>query len=239
MTRPASRDGGKTPDTAGGTLEAFREESDAFIGALAELPMSAWDRRTRCDPWQVRDVVAHVITVLARVPDMIAAPAPARPDTTATDYYRADHRFSDTANADRIRMSQQRAAVRDATSLVQDLTVTAQSVITHCRQEPIGRIVETRHGDAMLLPEFLSTRIVELAVHGLDVADAAGRRPWLTTAAAEHLQRLLFGPDWLTSVTALGWDAVTLVRKTTGRGPVTAQEDAELRRRGLRRLTLG
>lgn len=227
------------PDIAGGTLEAFREESGALVGVLARLPTSAWGRRTRCDPWQVRDVVAHVLTVLARVPDMIASPAPARPDTTTTGYYRADHRFSDSANADRIRTSQQRAAVRDATSLVQDLTVTAQSVIAHCRQEPIGRVVETRHGDAMLLSAFLSTRIVELAVHGLDIADAAGRHPWLTTAAAEHLQRLLFGPDWHTSVAALGWDPVTLLRKTTGRGPVTAKEEAELRRRGLRRLTLG
>jgi uncharacterized protein (TIGR03083 family) len=228
-----------TPDVAGGTLQVFRDESGALIAALARLPTSAWERRTRCDPWQVRDVVAHVITVLARVPDMIASAAPARPDTTATGYYRADHRFSDTANADRIRTSQQRAAVRDATALVQDLTVTTQSVIALCRQEPIGRIVETRHGDAMLLSEFLSTRIVELAVHGLDIADAVGHHPWLTTAAAEHLQRLLFGPDWHTSVAALGWDPVTLLRKTTGRGSVTAQEDVEMRRQGLRTLTLG
>ena len=227
------------PDIAGATEEAFREESGALLGALARLPGPAWDRRTRCDPWRVRDVVAHVTTVLARVPAMIASPAPARPDTTATGYYRADHRFSDTANADRVRTSQQRAAVRDAPALVRDLSVTAESVITQCRREPIGRIVATRHGDAMLLSEFLSTRVVELAVHGLDVADAAGLPPWLTTAAAEHLQRLLFGPDWRTSVAGLGWDPVTLVRKTTGRGPLAAREDAELRRRGLRRLTLG
>lgn len=155
------------PDIAGATEEAFREESGALLGALARLPGPAWDRRTRCDPWRVRDVVAHVTTVLARVPAMIASPAPARPDTTATGYYRADHRFSDTANADRVRTSQQRAAVRDAPALVRDLSVTAESVITQCRREPIGRIVATRHGDAMLLSEFLSTRVVELAVHGL------------------------------------------------------------------------
>ena len=160
MTRSQSRDDGILPDGADARLEAFREESDAFVRALVGLPTSAWDRRTRCDPWQVRDVVGHVITVLARVPDMV-------------------------------------------------------------------------------LSEFLTTRIVESAVHGLDVADAAGREPWLTTAAAEHLQQLLFGPDWHTSVAALGWDPVTVLRKTTGRGSVTAQEDAELKRLGLRSLTLG
>jgi hypothetical protein len=31
-------------------------------------------------------------------------------------------------------------------------------------------VVLTRHGDRMLLTEFLRTRVLELAVHGLDLA---------------------------------------------------------------------
>lgn len=256
-------------------MEVFRDEAAAFTRALAALPAPAWTRPTRCHPWLVRDVTGHVITVLARVPDMVAAPAPDRADTTATGYYRADERFSETANADRVRAAQSRAAQsgtrhsgaaqspgeasgaarsrsepsgaarsggeqpRAVASLADDLAATARTVLAVCRAEPAGRIVRTRHGDAMLLADFLTTRVVELAVHGLDVADAVGRRPWLTAAAADHLRDLLFGPDRRAAVAALGWDPVTVLRKATGRDPVSGPERTALARAGLRALTLG
>lgn len=53
-------------------------------------------------------------------------------------------------------------------------------MIASCQREPDERVVKTRHGDAMLLSDFLSTRVLELAVHGLDVADAVGAEPWLS-----------------------------------------------------------
>ncbi|MEU4425879.1 maleylpyruvate isomerase N-terminal domain-containing protein [Actinoplanes sp. NPDC024001] len=212
---------------------ALRDEAAAFLAALGQLSAGEWDRPTRCTPWRVRDVVGHVITVLSRVPQMTGAPAPARADTTATSYYRADQRFSEAANADRVRTAQERPATRD------EFAAVVGEVLAACEREPAGRIVRTRHGDAMLLTDFLTTRVVELAVHGLDVADAVGREPWLTPAAASELQRLLFGPDWPAAVGALGWDAVTLLRKTTGRAPVTADETDRLSGLGLRPLTLG
>lgn len=228
-----------TPDAPGDALRALQHEAAALVQVLAELPVPAWSSPTRCVPWQVRDVVGHVITALARVPDMVAAPAPVRPDADAISYYRADHRFSDTANAQRVRAAQRRAGSPEVASLVHDLTMTVQAVMTACTREPMDRLVETRHGDAMLLTDFLTTRVVELAVHGLDVADALGRQPWLTAASAELLQRLMFGAHWRTAVTELGWDPVTLLRRTTGRASVTASESAELVRLGLRSLALG
>jgi hypothetical protein len=54
---------------------------------------------------------------------------------------------------------------------------TWQQVDRLCRAEPEGRVVRTRHSDPMLLSEFLLTRVVEVAVHGLDLADALGREP--------------------------------------------------------------
>jgi uncharacterized protein (TIGR03083 family) len=218
---------------------AFRDEASALTGVLAGLPPPAWTRPTRCAPWLVRDVVGHVIVVLARVPDMIASPAPDRADTTAVGYYRADHRFSDTANAERVQTAQRRAGGPEGASLVRDLVESAQQVIAACEREPVDRVVRTRHGDAMLLSEFLTTRVVELAVHGLDVADALGRKPWLTAASAELLQRLMFGERWRTAVNALKWDPVTLLRRTTGRASVTTSQAAALERQEPRLLTLG
>jgi uncharacterized protein (TIGR03083 family) len=205
---------------------------------LGELPASGWDTPTRCDPWTVRDVVGHVITVLARTPGMIAAPAPAWSDTTATGYYRADDRFSPVANADRVRTARERAVAEPA-SLIRELTDTCLAVTTLSSGQPTDRVVLTRHGDAMLLSQFLTTRVVELAIHGLDIADAIPRQPWLTAAAANHLEQLLFGPAWRSAVAATGWEPDVLLRKATGRAPVSDEESAQLDRLGIRRLALG
>jgi hypothetical protein len=91
----------------------------------------------------------------------------------------------------------------------------------------------------MLLSDFLTTRVVELAVHGVDIADALDRPPWLTAGAAESVQRLMFGPGWRTAVAELGWDPVTLLRRTTGRARLTAADSSQLARVGFRALAFG
>lgn len=97
-----------------------------------------------------------------------------------------------------------------------------------------GRVVRTRHGDAMALAEFLVTRVVEVGVHGLDLAAALGREPWLTPAAAEVATALLTGGRDVPA--ELGWDRLTLVGRTTGRVPLTDRERAVLDAAGVRRL---
>ncbi|GGM07815.1 maleylpyruvate isomerase N-terminal domain-containing protein [Micromonospora yangpuensis] len=220
-------------------LTALRAESAAFVAALDQLSPPDWEQPTRCTPWRVRDVVGHVVTVLARVADATGGPRPHRPEITATDYYRPDHRFSAAANDERIATARSRATEADTTQLGRDLSTTVATVVTASRHEPADRTVRTRHGDAMLLTDFLTTRVVELAVHGLDVADALRQPPWLTTPAAHHLQRLLLGPHWRTAADILGWPPVTLLRRATGRAPLGPDESAALARLGLRGLALG
>ncbi|MET8527396.1 maleylpyruvate isomerase N-terminal domain-containing protein [Micromonospora sp. NPDC005172] len=225
-------------DEARVVLSVLGGEVGALVAALSALPALAWERPTRCDPWRVRDVVGHVIVVLSRVPDMVAAPAPERAGTTAAAYYRADGRFSDDTNDERVRTAQRRAADPDPALLVRDLVDTGRTVVEVCREEPADRVVRTRHGDAMLLTDFLTTRLVEVGLHGLDVADAVPREPWLGPAATEHLLRLLFGPRWQVAVDATG-DPITLLRRATGREPVTAEQRRVLDQLGLRHLALG
>ncbi|WP_307798353.1 maleylpyruvate isomerase N-terminal domain-containing protein [Actinoplanes flavus] len=213
------------------TLDA---ECAAFVHALRALPDHAWERPTRCEPWTVRDVVGHVVTVLGRVPVMVAAAAPASAEVSATGYYRADDRFGAEANTERVRVAQ--AVTGDLATRLADIAAEVRDV---CSGEPDDRLVRTRHGDAMLLGDFLLTRIVEAAVHGLDVADAAGVPPWLTETAGERVLGLLFGPAWRESVAALGGDPLTVIRTATGRAPVTPTDQQSLEAAGLRPLTLG
>ena len=177
------------------SLEAFRLEAQALSGVVAGLSAAEWNLPTRCPPWTVRELLGHIRVAMAWLPDMLAAPEPDEATVSAVEYYRPDDRFSPRTNAARIGLAQDCAAGQaDGAALAEDFAATWQRVDRLCRAEPAGRVVRTRHGDPMLLSQFLVTRVVEVAVHGLDLADALGREPWLTPQAAALVTELLLGP---------------------------------------------
>jgi hypothetical protein len=100
--------------------------------------------------------------------------------------------------------------------------------------------VRTRHGDRMLLSDFAVTRVVELAVHGLDVAAGLGRRPWLTDDAAAVLEDLMLPGGSAGALAArLGCDRAGLIARLTGRTPLSAADQAALAESGVAILALG
>jgi uncharacterized protein (TIGR03083 family) len=221
-------------------MQALDGESDALIRGLRELSDEEWERPTRCEPWRVRELLGHIHVVVGWLPGMLAAPAPTHAEISAVEYYRPDDRFAPQTNTARIELASQRASAPvSGAALVEDFAVLWQQVARLCGAQPHGRVVRTRHGDAMLLSEFLLTRLVEVAVHGLDLADALDREPWLTPAAGELIVGLLVGQDQAGLVRELGWDTAGFVRKTTGREPLNDQEAAHVKRVGLQWLTLG
>ncbi|RKE17031.1 maleylpyruvate isomerase N-terminal domain-containing protein [Streptomyces sp. TLI_171] len=220
---------------------AFAAESAALQAGLAGVAAAEWGRATRCAPWTVGELLAHVRVAVGRVPGMLDAPEPERAEVSAAGYYRADERFDAATNGARIALARDHAAdLTDGPALLADFGRTWQQVDLRCRAEPPGRVVRTRHGDPMLLTDFLTTRVVELAVHGLDLADALERAPWLTGQAADLLEELLLGHGDGASVRAgLGWDRPGFLRRATGRAPLTAAERAAVDRAGVTWLTLG
>jgi hypothetical protein len=87
------------------------------------------------------------------------------------------------------------------------------------------------------------TRVVELAVHGLDVAASLGRSPWLTSQAAAILEGLLLPGRSQCEVgrlrDRLGVDRAALIALLTGRAPLSAADEVTLIQHGVTRLTLG
>jgi hypothetical protein len=76
-------------------------------------------------------------------------------------------------------------------------------------------------------------------VHGLDLAAALDRRPWMTGPAAQVTEELLLpAPDAARLRDAAGWSRVTLIAKLTGRDPATAAETGLIESLGTRRLAL-
>ena len=222
-----------------GVVAALRAEAGRLSTEMAVVRPAEWARPTGCPPWTVADLLGHIVTVLAWIPDMLAAPAPQRAEIDAVGYYRADDRFSDAGNAARVELARDRAArAGDGPALAASFHRTWRHVLSACEQQPPGRVVRTRHGDAMLLSDFLLTRVMEVGVHGLDLAAALGRSPWLTPEAAGALSGLLLS-DGIAALERLGWDPVTFVRKASGRGPLTAADRERAEAAGIRWLALG
>ena len=222
--------------------EAFGLESGRLSEVAASLDDAAFARPTRCEPWTVAELLFHVTMTMRRLPGMLAAPAPPGAAlVSAAGYYRPDQRFSAATNADRIESARRGAAgLAGAAARARDVGEARQQAWAALRDAPPGRVVQTRHGDPMLLAEFLRTRVLELAVHGLDLAAALDREPWMTAPAAGVTEELLLPSAAAAGLrAAAGWDQITLIAALTGRRPLAPAEARLLQASGAGRLALG
>ncbi|MFF3855768.1 maleylpyruvate isomerase N-terminal domain-containing protein [Micromonospora sp. NPDC002575] len=216
---------------------AFRDECTALGDVLRGLTPADLGRPTGCPPWAVGDLIAHVHTGAGRLAGMLAAPAPPRAEVDAAGYFGAA-KFTPQVDRDRVDSARRQArGTTDPAGIAAAFDRDWRAADAAVAREPVDRVVRTRHGDPMALTEFLVTRVVEVGVHGLDLAAALGREPWLTPAAAEVVTALLTGgravpPD-------LGWDRLTTVRKATGRDPLSDRERAAIEAAGVRLLAFG
>jgi uncharacterized protein (TIGR03083 family) len=228
-------------------LDAFAAEARSLAAAVTGEPEAAFRAASRCSPWTVGELFWHVINGAGRVCGMLAEPEP-EPEpaggglVTGAGYYQADRRFSAATNADRIATAQRGAAGLSPDGLRAAFDRAWRSALADAGAMPPGRRVRTRHGDVMLLTEFMRTRVLELAVHGLDLAAGLGRDPWLTEPAAGLVAGLILpGPADAAGTLRqrLGWDRAALLAKATGRSPLTAAEAQAVQDAGLRWLALG
>ncbi|MEG3635413.1 maleylpyruvate isomerase N-terminal domain-containing protein [Micromonospora palythoicola] len=228
----------------GAVRSAFHDECDRLGAVLRTLDRSDLDRPTRCAPWTVADLLAHVRTGAGRLADMLAAPAPGPAQVDAAGYFGAA-KFLPAVDAARIAAARDQAAAGDTgpspgrtgAVLATDFDRAWRATLTAVDAHPADRVVRTRHGDAMTVTEFLRTRVVEVGVHGLDLAEALDRPPWLTPTAARVIADLLTGGQALPP--DLGWDRLTLIGKATGRSPRSRTEQQALDTAGIRLLAFG
>ncbi len=212
---------------------AFRDECARLVVVLRDLDETDLDRPTDCRPWTVRDLLAHIRAGVGRLAGMLAAPAPPHAEVDAAGYFGAA-KFTPPVDAERIDSGRRQGRDLAAAALADDVDRLWRATLDAVDAEPADRVVRTRHGDAMTVVEFLRTRVVEVGVHGLDLAAALDRPPWLTPAAATVVADLLTGGRPVPA--ALGWDRLTLIRKATGRAALTPEERATADAAGFRWL---
>ena len=221
---------------------ALAAEGFALGAVVAGLTAADLDRPSPCPPWTAAELTCHVIIGAGRIAAALREPEdPAGPLITALGYYRPDERFSAAVDADRIdtaRNLAQRLGSAEAVSA--ELTRACTESVALLTSARADRTVRTRHGDRMLLTDFACTRVVELGLHGLDLAVALDRPPWLTGAAAAVLEELLLPAGNALGLRAeLGCDQPTLIGLLTGRAVPAPAAAAVLASAGATSLALG
>jgi uncharacterized protein (TIGR03083 family) len=201
------------------TLDA---ECRLAIGAAAELTDAGFSTPTRCPPWDVRVLVGHMIRDLDRVLTYLDEPAPDAATTDAVSYFRS---YDPRAEGAVITASSIETAdlYGSPVALVQGLDETLRRCVDRAGAEDAGRILGTRL-TTIRLDEFLKTRILEIGVHGLDLADALGRDPWLTGTAGVVILEILRGLLGDDPSSSLGWSDLVFIETGTGRRALTDGE---------------
>ncbi len=224
---------------------ALIAEAAALARVVTGLTGADLGRPSPCPPWTVGELLCHVLIATDRVAQAMAGPAPlaSAPIAGTAEYYRPDERFSASANADRIETARSlasRLTGAGGPELAAELQRRCEAAAELLAAAAPDRTIRTRHGDRMLLTDFARTRVVELGLHGLDVAIGLDDAPWLTDRAAAILLDLLLPVGNAADVAAeLGWDRVDLIARLTGRTALSSADAARLAGLGLTRLALG
>jgi uncharacterized protein (TIGR03083 family) len=220
---------------------ALAAEAAALCAILAGLTASDLDRASPCPPWTVGELTCHVIIGARRIAPALRGPDyPGGSLITTVGYYRPDERFSSAVNADRIHAAKILARqLGEPDAIRAELTRACAESVRLVAEASADRTIRTRHGDWMLLTDFARTRVVELGLHGLDLAIALHRPPWLSSEAATVLVELLLPAGNAAGLCAeLGCDRAALIALLTGRADPAPAEAAALASAGAIRLAL-
>lgn len=176
---------------------------------------------TGCRGWAVRDLLFHLLGDAQRALVALATPAEGPADRDSVSYWR-DAPGRDDPDSRELRAVRTMAATFGLAPLVGRWAETAAAAVTvACRTDP-AQIIRTQ-GLTLTVHDFLTTLVVEAAVHHLDLAaDGSGPAPGPLRRARRTVDALWGTP------TPAGWDDAGWVLTATGRRPPTVAESAVL-----------
>jgi uncharacterized protein (TIGR03083 family) len=165
---PASRSRARTYDRLK-SRAALRAQAEALWAVVAGLDDAQLELPTRLGGWRVRELVAHLAMTFDAVPKFLAAPDDGRAPETLADW------AGGTRTSAAVIAAEERAgagAAGDVRAVLRSAMDGALAELDPERHGPEARLVH--HRGAMLLDDYLVTRLVESVVHADDLADALG-----------------------------------------------------------------
>jgi uncharacterized protein (TIGR03083 family) len=203
-------------------LAALRLECELVSDAVLELTEEDFARPTRCTAWNVKELLGHLYRDVDRINQALSHPGPAEPDHDSVSYWHAYDPIADAPDiADRAKqLAAAHTTGKDLVSAWDQMWPRALEAAVRADQ---SRVVVT-WGPALTLNELLKTRVLEVTIHGADLADALDREPWATPDGLGITNAILRGLMGADLPRDLGWDEVTFMEKGSGRGELTAEE---------------
>jgi uncharacterized protein (TIGR03083 family) len=147
---------------------------------------AGWEAPSLLDGYSVAGLAGHAFNTAEAVERYLQAPVPTQETVPAAAYY--GQRFSDRATAAAQVGIMERGQARGAegpTTLRRDTVALVQRLKAQLASAPPDRVVVVMGGTALRLDDYLETRLVELVVHGEDLAASVGVPSELPAEAVE------------------------------------------------------
>jgi uncharacterized protein (TIGR03083 family) len=207
--------------------DVLAAECEACSRAVLVLPEDVFARATRCPPWDVKALLGHVWRDVDRILVYAAQPAPERADSDAIAYYREG--YDAVAQAPDVvrRGFEAAAAFPTGSALAHGFDERWRRAVEVARSLPPDRLVRT-YAPCLRLDEYLCTRLLEAAIHGLDLARAVERDPWITAEATATVRSMLIAMLGADPPSELGWSDLVFLEAGTGRRPISTAERSTL-----------
>jgi uncharacterized protein (TIGR03083 family) len=192
----------------------FRASVVSFADLVSRLPGDRWESPALGD-WNLRDLVGHTVSsALRQVPAVLAAPAAEMTVDTPQAYFAlarsvpAERYAAAVAASGEDARTSGIALADDPAGVVGELAGRATQALAAAGDDDIV----TTPGGGMRVRDWIPTRTLELVVHGMDVARAAGVEVAFPAEAIEEATLLS------ARVAVKVGDGTVLLRALTGRG---------------------
>lgn len=196
------------------SLAALRMECGALEMIIANARADDLARPTRLPEWSVQQLLAHLVRGIERIDAYLTAPIPPTPQIDWLGYWHQVREVGDPAGiARRAREFADRVNDRPVLTVWRTTWTTAVEEAAACEPD---RLLTSPFGP-MRLDHYLTTRVFETTVHGLDLRVALGLEEVATPLGLEVTAAVLEGLLAAPRPVDLERDDIAFVLAATGR----------------------
>jgi uncharacterized protein (TIGR03083 family) len=210
-------------------IATLRDECGRVSDVALSLGEDAFALPTRCPPWKVKELVGHIWRDVDRLRTCFEGPPDEPVEEDAVTYWRSYDPIADGPMiADRAKEIADGFA--SGGELARSFAEMWPSLLDAAEAADPSRSVRT-FGPVLRLDEFLKTRVLETAVHRLDLLHALGRERSVPPGSAAVVVPVLEALLGSSLPATLGWSDLEFVETGTGRhtiGPADAANLADL-----------
>lgn len=195
---------------------ALKAEGQALSDALQDVSADELARVSNCPPWTVAELIVHTASsiTMGALDDAAPMAVPREP----ADYYRRAERATVEYHERNVKRTQEAARrTLGRTTAAACFGEALNQTLELITAANLNRVVEITGVGPMRLGDWLISRVIAVAAHGLDVAISLNRQPWTTTEAREVMAPVYVSLLGASPPPELDWDDYRFFEVSTGR----------------------